>query len=145
MNPQPPQLVDYCDWLARKNSEALSFIPRPMLEHYAEVGQIVTERENGEMCGFLIFGNGWPTLRIYQACVQYDARHREHGVSLVKKLIAKAAEKNCEGISLKCASDLEANEFWKSLGFIQTATLRGGNRRLRNLNAWYLPLWPTLL
>jgi hypothetical protein len=44
----PMEKAAYADDLARKNSEALSFIPRPMIERYAERGQLLLATENGE-------------------------------------------------------------------------------------------------
>lgn len=137
-------IVKFCDSLARRNSEALSFIPRPKLEHYAAAGQILTAQENGDPCGFLIYGNGYPTLRVYQACIQYDARRQDHGLALVQRLVKIATAKGAEGISLKCADDLEANRFWAAAGFRLVGKLPGGQRRRRTLNVYYLPLWPTL-
>jgi len=132
----PHDAVRYCDDLAHKNSEALSFIPRPKLEQYADRGQILVEFEGGDPCGFLVFGNGWPTLRIYQACIQYDARRRENGFNLVRRVIEEADKRQCERISLWCANDLEANAFWREAGFTFTGQREGGRRRGRIHNHW---------
>lgn len=133
-------IITYVDSLAKKNSEALSFIPRPRLELYEEAGQILLELENNEPCGFIVHGNDYRLMRIFQACIQYDARRREHGLALVKRLIEKAQHKRLEGIRLKCAQDLEANEFWEQCGFEIVQTIPGGKRRGRILNVWHLPL-----
>ena len=130
----------YADSLARKNSEALSFIPKPRLEQYAANGQLMIAIENGEPCGFLLHGNGWPVMRIYQSCIQYDARRREHGFKLIALLIGKAAQHGYEAICLKCAADLEANAFWREAGFRFIRAIPGGTRRGRTLNVWYMPL-----
>lgn len=129
--------VQYAVDLARKNSEALSFIPRPRIEAYAEAGQLLVATENGEPCGFLIYGGGWPILKVYQCCIQYDARRRHAGLDLVRRLIAIAAAR-CQDISLWCADDLDANEFWRSAGFSLVGQREGGTRRGRKHNAWYL-------
>ncbi len=128
-----------CD-LAKKNSEALSFIPTPRLERYAEVGQILLAEENGEPCGFIVHGSGWPQMRVYQACVQYDARRREHGMSLVARLADKARRAGCSEIRLACADDLEANRFWAEAGFALCRQKAGGQRRGRTHNVWALAL-----
>jgi N-acetylglutamate synthase-like GNAT family acetyltransferase len=128
----------YVDDLAHKNSEALSFIPRPMLEHYAAVGQIITAEENAEPCGFLVHGNGARWCKIYQACVQYDARRMEHGLDLVRRLVEKAHWQGFEAISLWCAADLDANHFWRSAGFQYAGSRDGGTRRGRQHNHWVL-------
>lgn len=138
--PSINKIVVYADDLARKNSEALSFIPRPKLEAYAANGQILTATENGELCGFLVYGMGWPQVRIYQACIQYDARRREHGMALVARLAEIARQRFCSDIRLWCADDLEANAFWRDAGFDYVTQRRGGRRRGRKHNLWVLPL-----
>jgi ribosomal protein S18 acetylase RimI-like enzyme len=134
--------VKYADDLARKNSEALSFIPRPMIENYARRGQLMLALENDEPCGFLIHGENWPQVRIYQACIQYDARRREHGMALVAALSSRARERGCHDVRLWCADDLDSNEFWRSAGFEYCAQRRGGRRRGRKHNLWALRLAP---
>jgi hypothetical protein len=134
------KLISYIDNLAHKNSEALSFIPLPKIESYIKVGQVLTETENDDLCGYLIWGNGWPVLRIYQACIQYDVRQLRHGMNIVKQLIQIAEKRHCVAISLWCADDLEANAFWQSIGFQFAGQREGGKRRGRKHNRWILPL-----
>lgn len=134
------EAVAYADSLAHKNSEALSFLPLPRLKEYARLGQLMVETENDEPCGFLVHGVGFPAMRIYQHCIQYDARRRDHGLALVGRLIRKAVAERYEAISLKCAADLEANAFWREAGFNFVRTIPGGKRRGRTLNVWYMEL-----
>lgn len=138
----PSVAVRYADDLARKNSEALSFIPRPMLERYAERGQLMLAYENDDPCGFVVHGAGWPQLRIYQACIQYDARRREHGMALVAELAAKARLRGCHDIRLWCADDLDSNSFWSAAGFERCGERAGGARRGRRHILWALRLQP---
>ncbi len=138
------RLVNYIDALAHKNSEALSFLPRPMLEHYAGAGQILMAHENDEPCGYLIHGNGDRWCKIYQACIQYDARRREHGFELVRRLVRKADSQGFEAISLWCADDLDSNDFWRAAGFTFAGQREGGRRRGRKHNRWILWLQPRL-
>jgi hypothetical protein len=121
--------------LAKKNSEALSFIPTPRIEEYHAAGQLLLATENGEPCGFLIYGAGWPMLKIYQACVQYDARRRNAGLEMVGRL-ERIAQADQRDISLWCADDLEANDFWRAAGFKLVGQREGGRRRGRKHNAW---------
>lgn len=133
-------LLGYVESLMEQNYEAVGFLPRPKLEEYAARGQILGATENGEPCGYLVYGNGWPRLRIYQACIQYDARRREHGLNLVAQLIGVATAKDCELISLWCADDLEANNFWKIAGFMFGVQREGGRKRGRKHNLWTMRL-----
>ena len=121
--------VKYVVDLAKKNSLALSFIPRPRLEEYHQKGQILMSFENGDPCGFLVLGAGQETTRIYQACIQYDARRREHGLDLVARTIAEAKRRGSSAISLWCADDLEANAFWEAAGFTFAGQREGGQGR----------------
>ena len=134
----PDQLVTYADHLAKKNVEALSFLPRPRLLEYAVRGQLMVETENGDPCGFLVYGLGWPYMKVYQAAVEYDARRHEHGLALVGRLIQKARQRGCHAISLWCADDLAANAFWEAAGFAFAGKRQGGTRRGRQHNRWML-------
>ena len=124
--------------LQRKEFEAIGFIPWPRTEEYLRRRQILMAEENDELCGFLMFGAGWPTLKVYQACIQYDARRAEHGRALVARLIARAQQSGHHAISLWCANDLDANAFWRSCGFTFGGQRRGGARRGRLLNLWIM-------
>lgn len=134
--------------LARKNTEEIGFLPAPKVEAYLRRGQVLTERENDELCGFLVFGSGWPDLRVYQSCIQYDARRVAHGVRLVGRLESIASQRGYESISLWCAAELEANEFWAACGFEVLGRKAGGARRGRELIRWrkalHTPLQPRL-
>lgn len=130
----------YAEHLARQDYEAIGFIPRPRLEEYEQRGQILVQHENDEPCGVVVFGNGWPILRIYQAVIQYDARRREHGLSLVARVVAEARRRGCHAIGLWCADDLTANEFWRAAGFTFGGQREGGRRRGRKHNRWVLPI-----
>lgn len=136
--------VQYAVDLAKKNYAAVSFIPQPRLEEYQKRGQLLIATENDEACGFLVYGNGWPTLKIYQACVQYDARRRQAGLEMVERL-KKIAIAEDRDISLWCAQDLEANAFWEAAGFTLSATRKGGAYRGRVHNGWILQTRPRLI
>jgi hypothetical protein len=138
-------MLQYILSLARKHTDALGFIPRATVERYVEAGQALLARENEEPCGFLIFGNGWPRLKIYQACIQYDAQRRQRGLQLVGQVIALASERGCDAVSLWCADDLPANDFWRAAGFQLLRSKPGGHRRGRQLNLWVYWLPTNLL
>lgn len=138
-------MLDYILGLARKHTDEIGFLPKATVEHYVRAGQVLLETENNEPCGFLIFGNGWPRLKIYQACIQYDAQRRAHGLALVGRVIALASERGCDAVSLWCADDLPANEFWRAAGFQMLRSKPGGRRRGRDLNLWVYWLPTNLL
>jgi ribosomal protein S18 acetylase RimI-like enzyme len=130
--------LPYVRDLMEKNYEAVGFIPLPRLEDYAQRGQILVQHENDEPCGYLAFGNGWPVLKVYQCCIQVDARRAAQATILVNKLIDIARKRNCIAISLWCADDLESNGFWQAMGFHFGGTRDNGNRRGRLHNKWVL-------
>ena len=144
----------YADCLMRQNLNSLGFLPFDALEKAAETGRLFIQSENGEPCGYCVIGPLLPTVRIYQACIQYDVRRWKHGLALVGRIIERAKLAGCDAVSLWCASDLDANLFWKGAGFNQIGTRNGGcgeraqrlsaGRPYRQHNHWCLDLTPTL-
>ncbi|BAQ90555.1 GCN5-related N-acetyltransferase [uncultured Mediterranean phage uvMED] len=125
----------YAEHLHKKNSEYLGFIPRSRLEEYESEGRIVLAHENNDPCGYLIYGSNWPLLNIYQACIDYDVRRKHHGENIVKEVEDYAADKH-SGIYLRCRENLEANDFWKALGYTIERVEQGGLRRNKKINVW---------
>ena len=136
--------VVYIDSLQRANLEALSFYPRAVFEREVENARIVLALLNGEPAGYLYHGAFSPVLKIHQACIQYDARGRLYGAQLVSWLIEMCRLASVCSISLRCGSDISANEFWKAMGFHCQAVTPGGVRRLRDINNWRLDVSPQL-
>jgi len=131
-------LLDYVVDLSRKNYEQIGFLPEPRLQDYLFRGQLWSEKENDEWCGFMVWGAGFPVLRIYQICIQYDARRREHGFRLVRRLIDKADREGYEAISCYVAEDIDANAFWREAGFTMIGQRFTNNRRGRKHNHWVM-------
>jgi len=129
-----PHLIMYVDGLQRKNAEALSFYPRQVFEREAEKGRIFLGLLNGEPMGYLYVGAAGGNVRCHQVCIQYDARRKLYGAMLVA-----AMEDYAEGadtITLRCGFDLDANLFWRELGYTCIAVVDGGVRRMRKINIW---------
>ena len=133
----------YVDHLQKENADDLAFYPLQALQRQ---GTVVVAEENGEACGYLWHGplNGGRDAVIYQACIDYDLRRRQHGIDLVRGLAQAASAAGCTGIRLRSASSSVANEFWRAIGFVCVAVVPGGKRRMRDLNVWRLDLQPTL-
>jgi hypothetical protein len=72
-------------------------------------------------------------VRIFQAAVQYDARRRHLGLALVADLVERARDAGARGLSLRCLSYLEANDFWTAAGFRLLTTEPGAKG---TLNVW---------
>lgn len=137
--------VKYAEALMRRHYEAVGLLPTSRLEVYDQVGQLWLQYENDDPCGYLVFGNGWPVLKVYQCCIQVDARRRNHAAALINRLIAIGEKRNCSCISLWCADDLESNGFWRAMGFDLAGTRDNGNRRGRLHNNWLLWLDSSLI
>lgn len=129
-----PDLISFVDSLQRKNAEALSFYPKQVFERESEKGRIFVGLLNGEPCGYIYVGARKADTKCHQICIEYDARRKLYGAALVQ-----AMEDYAEGahsITLRCAFDLEANTFWKEMGYNCVAVHEGGVRRMRKINVW---------
>ena len=137
-------LVSFVDSLQRQAADQVAFYPRSALHGAVERGEIVTSLENGEPCGYLWRGPARPgrDLVIYQAVVHYDLRRRLHGAQMVAAVEELGRQSGCRAIRLRCRASLDANDFWRSLGFICTSTRPGGIRRNGQVNEWRRDLQP---
>lgn len=131
-----PDMLLYIDQLQKKNAEALSFYPRQVFEREKENGRLFLSLLNGQPCGYIYVGAPEGDLKCHQVCIEYEARRRMYGAMLVVVMEDFAKANYCHTITLRCGFDLEANEFWKSLGYGVVAHRTGGIRRQRTINVW---------
>jgi GNAT superfamily N-acetyltransferase len=143
-----PSLVEYAVGLQAKHSNELGFLPRAVFERGAENGQLFLGLLNGEPCGYILAGSGFQgVLRRWQVCIQYDARRRLYGAMLVAAVEKYGEDRGCWRSEVRCASDLEANAFWASVGYTLTGEEPCGEaRRPRrsHINIWTKPLHPAI-
>ena len=110
--------LEYIVNLHKKNSDTLGFIPKPYLEKLLIKDQVFFEYEGGLEGGFCVIGSGkGRTLKIYQHCIEEDLRMLKHGKKLFKKIEDVARKRNYDTICLRVRENLQANKFWKALGF----------------------------
>jgi hypothetical protein len=140
-----PSMIEYIDGLQRKNAEALSFYPKQVFEREQQNGRLFLGMLNGEPCGYLYVGaaNG-KDVKCHQVCIQYDARRRLYGAAIVAVMEQYADEGKATSITLRCGFDLDANDFWKSMGYSCIAHQVGGVRRMRTINVWRKQIVPEL-
>jgi GNAT superfamily N-acetyltransferase len=129
-----PDLLKYVDHLQKKNAEALSFYPTQVFEREAEKGRIFLGLLNGQPCGYLYVGARGTDVKCHQVCIEYDARRRLYGAVLVQAMEQYAGD--AYTISLRCAFDLDANKFWREMGYQVISIIDGGIRRMRKINVW---------
>lgn len=129
-----PDMIMYVDSLQRKNAEALSFYPKCVFEREVANKRLFLGLLNGDPCGYLYVGAAGGDVKLHQVCIQYDARRRLYGACLVKCVEDYAS--GSFSITLRCGFDLEANKFWKDMGFSCVDVQDGGIRRMRKINVW---------
>ncbi len=129
-----PKLIEYVDSLQKKNAEALSFYPKQVFEREGEAGRLFLGLLNGEPCGYIYVGAAGKDVKCHQVCIEYDARRRLYGAALVTAMEDYAL--GSKSISLRCGFDLEANNFWKQMGYSCVNVVDGGVRRGRRINVW---------
>jgi len=139
-----PDLLKYVDDLQKKNAEQLSFYPKQVFEREKEKGRLFLGLLNGQPCGYIYVGAPGGDVKCHQVCIQYDARRKLYGASLVVALENYANESLSNSITLRCGFDLEANKFWREMGFNCIAIKQGGIRRMRKINVWRKYLQPQL-
>jgi hypothetical protein len=145
----PPAIVtateadlSYVVSLMRANRESVGGLPEPAVAERLERGTVLLAQANEDPIGYLLYDVRGDGIRIPQACIQYDARRRDYGIALVEQLLGMYP--SAAQVSLRCAADLEANLFWRDLGFTCTGTVAGGTRRGRTINCWTRWLQPRL-
>jgi hypothetical protein len=129
-----PDMLLFIDSLQRKNAEQLSFYPNQVFEREQKNGRLYLGMLNGEPCGYLYVGAAGGDVKCHQVCIEYDARRKLYGAMLVVALENYANESMSNSITLRCGFDLEANKFWKEMGYNCIAVKQGGVRRMRKIN-----------
>ena len=135
--------VPYIIQLQRKNRESVGGLPQPAFEERIIRQNLLLATINDDPVGYLLYDHRNNTIKIPQACIQYDARRRHYGNALIDNMFRHHPD--VSDVTLRCAADIEANIFWRSLGFECTATVPGGTRRKRMINIWQLWLQPRLI
>lgn len=129
-------LAAYMDDLAKREAEALGFIPNTVYPEAILRNQVKFSEENGQLCGFMLHGPPRHEIRVYQTAVEFDLRRLDHATCAVHRLIREALEADQEKIILHCATDLQANGFWRAAGFVSRGTRYPDHATRRELIRW---------
>lgn len=139
-----PSMLLFVDQLQKKNAEALSFYPKQVFEREQKNGRLFLGLLNGEPAGYIYVGSAGGDVKCHQVCIEYDIRRKLYGAMLVMALENYANASFSDSITLRCGFDLDANKFWKELGYNCIQVLDGGVRRMRKINVWRKYLKPQL-
>ena len=150
----------YIDSLRKTEWSALGFIPQDCylsILHRLPIGgrrrwtysKILVAEDNGDLTGFAYASFTNNTARIFQVAVQEDARRLYRASLMVGEIELEALYRQCHSINVRVAIDLEANEFWKALGYelvdVLTSTWRGRNSAKGRLLGVYVKHFAPLL
>ncbi len=141
----------FADHAQSKHNEELGHLPRQALREYEARNQILTATENHQFVSYMLYYDGRngkrprahpDTIKIHQCFTDYDARRLHIATALLNKLIDHANDTKFRYLKAFVATDLEANDFWKTVGFTLIGTRPGGLSRKRVHNIWVADLQP---
>ena len=127
------------DDLARLHKKTIGFLPLEALRDYLQSGHgIRAVTEDGELVGFLLYGEYTDRFRLAQLCIAQA--HQGNGLArkLVEELISRATTQ--KAIKLRCRRDFLAHTLWGKLGFRPLAEQEGRSASGKLLTLWSYPL-----
>lgn len=126
----------------KSNYDAVGFIPLTKIEEQEKRGLVFHQFEMGEWVGYLVVGTIKPGQRvhIWQECIDKSARGYGSGMRLFLQLLDACKKNLVPDIVLRCADDLEANEFWQACGFSKIKTDPPHNKRNRSIHTYRMVL-----
>lgn len=143
----------FVDKLQKENSNAVGFIQRTVWDKYVFGGErnfIVLICEcNNDPVGYVLITPGKSAYRyakIQQIAVRNDARRLHYGTALIDVCRQFCNQFGRIGFTLRCRVDLESNNFWKSLGFVQYGRWEKGKvnhvgmKASLDINLWKIDL-----
>lgn len=120
--------------LQKAHAAALGFLPRQALREKIRLGRVMLARAAGARAAFLHHGSlARREVRVFQLAVTDASRRTGVGRALVDEFLRRAAAAGAAGASLRCLSFLDANRFWRAVGFDLHATEPGAKG---TLNVW---------
>ena len=126
--------------LQKAYHRALGFLPRLALAEKIRRRQVLVARVAGRRTGFLHHGSlARPEVRVFQLAVSPDAQGAGVGSALVGALVESARRAGAQGLSLRCLAFLDANRFWRAVGFTLHAVEPGAQGAL---NVWVRRVMP---
>jgi GNAT superfamily N-acetyltransferase/predicted nucleic acid-binding protein len=145
---KPSDVLPFLDSVikhADQEKDALGFFPNAVYRQFAAQGKLIVAVDGSHYLGHLLFGAVAPHARVLQTHVRRQSRSKGIGRRLVEELVRYAEEWNYISLTARVASDLEANQFYQSLGFRLVRTAAGGATRKRTINVMVRELDTTTL
>lgn len=125
--------------------DALGFFPEAVYRQFAAQGKLIVAVDRNQYLGHLLFGAVAPHARILQTHVRKHHRGKGIGRMLVEELVRNAERWNYLSLTARVAGDLDANQFYRRLGFAHVRTTPGGTTRKRLINIMVRELDTTTL
>jgi len=129
--------------LMRQESKKLGFIPiQAILQRIHTYDAVIWQHDhNNRRIGYLIHSKPQreSPLKVFLTVIDLDHRRRYWATQAVAKLIKKAYEYDAPEISLRCAHDLEANLFWRAIGFREISRHPNCATNYRDIITYSLP------
>lgn len=123
--------VDNVRFFADSNKQSFGFLPASAYKELALTGRlwVLVSKTTKEMQGYLLFGENYPVVRVYQLFVVGEYRKKGIAKKLINELISFAESNNFSTIRAKVAAELSANRFWERNNFLITKQSLGGTER----------------
>lgn len=124
--------LDYVDYLRKRESSSLGFVPKQTYEQLVSYGrydiyrkrwlysELLIYEENKTPVGFCYVsysGKGNNYAHIFQIVLQPDARRFYRATKIIEHIERVSIKRGLSGIDCRVATDLESNIFWRALGF----------------------------
>lgn len=119
-------MVWYMEKLRIADGHALGFLPLSVMMDAIVKDRVLIEMEHAEPTGFLWWSRTNERLKVWMIAIQQDNRRIYHARNLLLALFSLTQNQEATSIQLRCADDLEANHFWKAVGFKFVNRVDGG-------------------
>jgi len=131
--------LDAIKSIADANRAYVGFLPRVVFERAAQMRQLLVATVDGTIVGFVRYYHRRRDSQttLHEICVLEQFRRQRVGTALLRELIEECLSLRRSSVRLKCPTDLEANQFYKQLGFERVGAERG---KRKSLNVWVLRL-----
>ena len=123
----------FIDKLQKENSYAVGFIQKTIWDDYVFGGLrnfvVFIAEINNDHVGYVLITPGKKMGsygKIQQIAIREDARRMYYGNALINACRQFCNYWGITGFTLRCRADLDANKFWKNIGFEQYGTWEKG-------------------